>query len=176
MVVLTGSPHRKGSTALLAERFICGAEEAGHEVFRFDAAFGHVGPCLACNHCRSEAGRCVQRDAMDGIYPHLLEADCVVFVSPIYYHGMTAQVKAVVDRFYGIDAQLRSRSRKAVLIAAAADTDARVFESVQAEFEGNLRYLGWQEAGRILALACVDRAAVERTDFPEQAYQLGRGL
>ena len=44
ILVITGSAHKKGTTAVLTEQFIKGAEEAGHEVFRFDAAFHDVHP------------------------------------------------------------------------------------------------------------------------------------
>ena len=46
IVVLTGSPRKNGNSAYLAEQFIKGAEEKGHEVFRFDCAFKQVEPCL----------------------------------------------------------------------------------------------------------------------------------
>lgn len=51
IVVITGSPHKKGTSALLADEFIRGAKEAGHEVSRFDAAFENVHPCIGCNKC-----------------------------------------------------------------------------------------------------------------------------
>ena len=49
IVVLTSSPRKNGNSAYLAEQFIKGAEEKGHEVFRFDCAFKQVEPCRACN-------------------------------------------------------------------------------------------------------------------------------
>ena len=48
VLVITGSPHKNGTTAALAEQFIAGAKAAGHEVTRFDAAFKQVHPCIAC--------------------------------------------------------------------------------------------------------------------------------
>ena len=51
ITVITGSPHKNGTSALLADRFIKGAKEAGHNVFRFDSAFEQVKPCLGCDHC-----------------------------------------------------------------------------------------------------------------------------
>ena len=47
ILVITGSPHKKGTSALLADNFIAGALEAGHEVFRFDTIFQVTQPCLA---------------------------------------------------------------------------------------------------------------------------------
>ena len=51
IVVLTGSPHKNGATALLADNFIDGATRAGNTVFRFDAAFECVHPCIGCDTC-----------------------------------------------------------------------------------------------------------------------------
>jgi len=61
IVVLTGSPRKNGNSAYLAEQFIKGAEEKGHEVFRFDCAFKQVEPCRACNRCGMD-GPCIFND------------------------------------------------------------------------------------------------------------------
>ena len=92
IVVLTGSPHKKGTSALLADAFIAGAEAAGHSVTRFDCAFLHIGGCRGCDACRKSGGVCVQRDDMAEILPALIAADLVAFVSPIYYFGLSAQL------------------------------------------------------------------------------------
>ena len=44
VVIITGSAHKNGTTAYLTEQFINGAEEAGHEIFRFDAAYKEIHP------------------------------------------------------------------------------------------------------------------------------------
>lgn len=90
IVVITGSPHRHGTSALLADRFIQGAREAGHEIFRFDAAFQDLHPCLGCDRCRQGDKVCVWKDDMTGLNPHLLAADMIVFASPIYYYDWSA--------------------------------------------------------------------------------------
>lgn len=61
MVVITGSAHKNGTSACLTDNFIKGAEEAGYEVSRFDAAFKKVHPCLGCDHCYKTGGMCLQR-------------------------------------------------------------------------------------------------------------------
>ena len=61
IIVLTGSPRKNGNSAYLAEQFIKGAEEKGHEVFRFDCAFKQVEPCRACNRCGMD-GPCIFND------------------------------------------------------------------------------------------------------------------
>ena len=92
IAMLTGSAHRHGTTAALADRFQQGALDAGHEVYRFDAAFQEVHPCIGCDKCR-RTGECTfAADDMKLLNPHLLAADAVVFVSPIYYFAINAQL------------------------------------------------------------------------------------
>ena len=67
-----------------------------------------VNPCRGCNACEV-LGKCIQRDDMDFLYTKIVEADCIVFASPIYCLGICAEGKALVDR-----AQV-FRSRKYVL-------------------------------------------------------------
>ena len=174
IVTITSSPHRKGTTDVLASAFCRGAEEAGHEVFRFDAARERVQPCLACDACR-RTGACVQKDGMESLMPRLLEADGIAFVTPLYYYGMSAQLKAVIDRFYARNSDLAGKKRT-VLLSASYDAEDWTMAALERHYETILRYLGWEDAGRVLAVGCGDRAAIEQTDFPEQAYRLGKGL
>ena len=121
IVVLTGSPRKNGNSAYLAEQFIKGAEEQGHEVFRFDCAFRHVEPCRACNRCGMD-GPCIIDDDFLQLRPKLVEADMVVFATPMYYFGISAQMKRVIDRFYAINCQIKGAPKKAAFLMTYADT------------------------------------------------------
>ena len=100
VTVITGSSHKNGTSAMLADKFIEGAKEAGHEVFRFDAAFETVKPCLACEYCSSHNTECVHKDSMEKLNDKLIDADVVVFATPLYYYTVSAQLKAVMHRFH----------------------------------------------------------------------------
>ena len=175
ILVLTGSPHRKGTSALLADEFIRGAEQAGHEVRRFDTAFKQVGGCLACDKCRG-TGSCVQRDDFAALCPSLLEADLVAFVTPFYYFGMSAQLKRTVDRFYSVNDKLMEQRKQTVLLATCGDTDPRATDALEAHYDAVCRYLGWRDAGRVLAHGVDVRKEIEASDFPARAFALGAGL
>lgn len=84
IVVITGSAHKNGTQNCLAENFIKGASETGHEIYRFDAAFKNVHPCIGCDHCYKTGDGCVFKDDMMELNHKLIEADAVVFVSPIF--------------------------------------------------------------------------------------------
>lgn len=175
VLVITGSAHKEGTTAVLAEQFIKGAAEAGHEVWRFDAAFKKVHPCIACEKCHNTDMGCVFKDDMEELNPQLLASDVIVFVTPIYYYDMNAQLKAVIDRFYANDAALH-KNKNAVLMVAMADDTMESADGAIASFKGMTNFLEWDIAGILAGIDCGDVDALNRTDYPKQAYEMGKNL
>lgn len=171
MTVITGSPHKAGTSSLLADRFIEGAEKAGHTVFRFDAAFEDVHPCIGCDRCEMN-GPCIYKDGMDELHPQLEAADLVALVTPLYFWGMSAQLKAVVDRFYSNNGRLHAK-KKSVLMATAYDSNDWTMQALVAHYRTLVRYMGWEDAGMVLAVGCGARSDIERSPFPEEAHRLG---
>lgn len=175
ILVITGSPHKHGTSALLADKFIQGAEEAGHEVFRFDAAFKDIHPCMACRRCRTTDLGCVFKDDIEELNPHLLEADAVVFASPIYYYDWTAQLKLAIDRFYANGPALRVPKKSALLLTMEDDT-MRSASGAILSYEGMMHFLKWEQVGVISALSCGSLEDMEKTEYPQQAYELGKNM
>ncbi|EHJ02241.1 NADPH-dependent FMN reductase [Clostridium sp. DL-VIII] len=176
VTVITGSPRKFGTSTLLADKFIKGAKEAGHEIFRFDAAFEGVHPCTSCNKCEHGDKPCVFQDSMAKLYPHLIDADLIAFVTPLYFFGVSSQIKMAIDRFHGINNQLKGADKKAILMVTAAGKEEHVMNGVVGSYNETLRYLQWQDCGIVLANGCNEREAIEKTNYPEQAYQLGKKL
>ena len=83
IAVLKGSPNVNGSSNMLADNFIKGAKEAGHEIVEIDAAHADISPCIGCVHCGYE-GECVLSDDMDEFRKEILKSDMLVFVTPLY--------------------------------------------------------------------------------------------
>ena len=175
ILLISGSPHKAGTTSVLIKAFSKGAESAGHEVYHFNAWEKEVHPCIACEKCHSAVSACVFRDAFDEIRDMLIEADAVVFASPIYYYGLTAQLKAVIDRFYGIDEQLQT-AKKTALLLACGDNTMESAECAASPFYGMVDYLGWEIADVIAAKGCYTAEDVVNTEYPDQAYELGRTM
>jgi len=173
ITVITGSPRKAGTSSLLAEEFIRGAKEAGHEVFRFDAAFEKVAPCVACDRCQADGAKCVQNDSMEKLNPELLASDYIVFITPLYYFGMSAQLKLVIDRFYANTSKLEN-GKKTILLAAAHDDEDWTMQALVENYKAIIRYMKWEDKGIILATGCNSRSDIEKTDFPAQAYQMGK--
>lgn len=174
ILVLTGSPRKNGNSATLADNFIKGAEEAGHTVVRFDAAFKKVHPCIACNKCGMD-GPCIFKDDFEFVRENIVDADAVVFATPMYYFGISAQLKAVIDRFYAINGKIH-RPKKAVLLMTYANSAASEAEPIKKHYKVLLNYLGWQDAGQVIASGVWPVGAIKNTDYPQKAYELGKRI
>ncbi len=175
IVVIKGSPHKKGSSNMLAEQFIKGAREVGHTIIEMDAAHMDMHPCLGCEHCGMN-GECVQKDDNRLIRDALLSSDMVVFVTPIYYFGMSAQLKMVIDRFYSYTTRLSGKGLKAALIAAAWDSGDDVMPYTAEHYKKLCRYMNFENVGMILGTGCGSPAMTKNTSHMQAAYELGKSI
>lgn len=175
ILVLKSSPHQKGSSNLLADEFIRGAKENGHDIVVYDAARADLHPCLGCDHC-GMSGPCCQKDDMAEIRGEVLKSDMAVFVTPLYYFGMSAQLKMVIDRFYSFNGKLTARHLKSVLISAAWNDDDWTMTDLKNHYLTLCRYLNFDNQGMILGTGCGTISMTKRTNFPVQAYELGKRL
>lgn len=174
ILVITGSPRKNGNSNFLAAEFMRGAKEKGHDVYCFDAAHSEVHPCIACDKCRMD-GPCVFNDDFLKAREHIIAADMVVFATPMYYFGVSAQLKTVIDRFYAINGQIH-KPKKAALLMTYADTGAAKAGPIDCHYDVLIKYLGWQNAGKIIAPGVWPEGAIKATPYPRQAYELGKSL
>ena len=176
IVVINSSPHPKNeSTSIyLSERFTEGAESAGHEVFTFDAANESTHPCRGCDKCHMD-GPCVWQDDIDQkLMPKMLEADLLVLVTPLYYYGMSAQLKTIVDRFYSRTGKLHGK--KSILMATAYNSADWTMSALVNHYDILVRYMEWNDVGKVLGVGCGARSLVEKSEFGDQAYKIGANL
>lgn len=160
---------------MLADQFIKGAQEAGHEILELDAAHMDIHPCLGCGSCGMN-GDCVQKDDIRQIRDALLASDMAVFVTPVYYFGMSAQLKTVIDRFYSYTVKLSGKHLKTALIAAAWDRDADVMPYLVSHYEKICRYMHFEDCGKILGTGCGTPEMTRNSVYMEKAFRLGRSL
>ena len=175
IIVLMGSPNPKGSTSILVEEFRRGAEEGGHAVKVIDVCHADVHPCIGCVRCGYE-GPCVQKDDVEAIRRKLLDADMVVFATPLYYYGMTAQLKTVIDRFCAYNSSLNSCHLKSALLTVAWNADDWTFEALEAHYKTLVRYINFEDKGMVLGYGCGTPSMTQRSKYPQEAYRLGKSL
>lgn len=177
LLMVYGSPHKNGTTKALADAFLSGVDLRKYTVQEIRIADKNIGPCMACEFCKSHDGVCVRRDDMNALYPLLLDADLVVFVTPLYYFGFSAQMKTFIDRFYAVNGQLRVQTRKkAILLTAGGGKEEWIMDGILANYNTMLRYLHWESLGAVCALGCHVKMHLEDTDYPDAARKLGASL
>lgn len=176
ITVLTGSPRKNGTSNYMADEFICGAKENGHEIYRFDSAHADIKNCLGCNACAMGSKPYIHKDDFVGLREHLLDSDVIAFVTPIYYFEMTSTIKKVIDRFYSIDPILREKKNKSVLISVQHSPVAEVKDVLNNNYQAILNWLNIENVGIINAIGIESVEHLKTTSYPTQAYELGKSL
>ena len=180
VVVLLGSPRKKGNSAILANRIIKGAQEAGAEVETFYLNGMNIRPCQGCYACQKKDSKgCVQDDDMQKIYPKLVEADAWVIASPVYWFTMSAQTKLFMDRCLALLAYGAQAFRKKVAIAMSyGDTDPFRSGCINAlrTFQDSFHYVGAKIVGMVYGSAMEAGQIESQPALLEEAEKLGQKL
>ena len=151
IVVITGSPRKNGNSFAMTDAFIRAAQEKGHTVTRFDAAFRKVGGCHACETCYKTGKACSFDDDFNAIAPAILEADALVFTMPVYWYSIPAQIKGVIDRIYSMVVGGKDISGKeCALIACCEEDDLAVLDGVRIPMERTAALNKWKMVGEVL--------------------------
>lgn len=94
---LCTSPRVGGNSEVLADEFIKGASEAGHEIEKICLHDKKIEFCRGCLSCQ-KTGKCIIHDDVEAMIGKLRRADAVVFATPIYFYEMSGQMKTLLDR------------------------------------------------------------------------------
>lgn len=175
IVVLTGSPRVNGVSNYLAERFIEGASTKGHDIFRFDAGLTEdIHSCTGCDVCGMN-GPCQFKDVIEReVTPRLVACDLLVLVTPIYFAGVSGQLKTCIDRFYSRTGRIGGKA--SMFLVASDENNKRDVLAIQKYYATLASYMGWQNKGVLVATGCSDRASESAKNYGEEAFNLGRGL
>ncbi len=184
VIGLAGSPRRGANTERLLDTFLAGAEQAGGHTEKIVISELGLTACAACEVCTQD-GKCVIPDDFQGLNDKLIAADVITLASPVYFAGLPAQVKAVIDRGQcqwarkfllrqplPRTANGRSR-RRGILISAAAGqkTDFAGMRKTVQYFFNVYETAYWDE----LLVPGVDTCGeIDRyPDLIQEAYELG---
>ena len=100
----------------------------------------------------------------------------MVFVTPLYYYGMSAQLKTLIDRFCAFNSSIQRKHMKSAMLAAAWNSDNWTFEALEAHYQTLVRYLDLRDMGAVWGRGCGSPSMTKRSQYPQQAYALGRDL
>lgn len=188
ILVVQGGGRPGGNTAQLAEQFVKGAREAGHQVETVSLLKNPVNGCIGCNACRY-GKPCVQPDSFHEMVPKIKAADLIVFASPLYFWTVSAKIKAFIERFYCIAQEdpnpplgryEKYPVRDCALLVTAADNFFWTFEQVTSYYQFALiNYIGFRDKGMLLAGGCGatnGKPQIDKTNHLKAAYEFGKNM
>lgn len=173
ITVITGSPRKKGNSFAMTESFIKEAEKLGHTIQRFDAVFMNIGGCHACNTCFKTGKACSFDDDFNVIAPAILDSDAIVYVTPVFWYSIPAQIKGVIDRIYSLVVGGKDfAGKKCGLITCCEEHDVTVMDGVRIPIERSAALLKWGMVGEVLIPGVLNEGDISNTDGCEQAKML----
>jgi len=184
VLILIGSPRKKGSTAILAMEADRGLRELGiktETVFLNDLK---IKGCQACYWCKkNDVADCAVKDDMQTLHQLMKECDGMIVASPIYFGGVTAQTKAWLDRMFpyiGMNLTPKMPAGKKVsFIFTQNQPDARLFQGGIDSFMYAVGLSGLVVKDHMIAYdldAGVKPSVEEKKEFMDQAYRIGKNL
>src|SRR4030042_3150307 len=181
VLVILGSPRKKGNSSALAARIARGAKSAGAEV---ETVFRHglkISPCRGCDTCQKDDSKgCAIKDDMQEIYPKLIKADAWVIASPVYWFTMSAQTKTFMDRCYALPAYAKNpfAGKRIAIAMSYGDVDPIKSGCVNAlrTFQNAYRYTGSKIVGMVYGSAMKAGEIADNKALMQEAEELGKRL
>lgn len=178
IVILNGSPRKKGNTSILVKAFREGAESAGHSVTEFFLNDMSIHGCKGCfgGHSSRECP-CVQQDDMNQIYQAVKACDVVVMATPLYYWNMSGQLRTAIDRLFALEEGdgnlLRGHGRASALLMAA---EGNGFDDVVLYYDHLLEHLQWKNLGKVLCGGVMNIGDIVGRPEISEACELGKSI
>ena len=166
------SPRKGGNTEILVQQVLAIAKDLGADSELDFIADKNIAPCDGCESC-IVTGKCKVKDDMQGIYPKLMESDGIVFGTPVYYWGMTAQAKTLIDRtfIFRTDRPLKNKIAGLVIVARQ--------RGISQTFSALTNYCYIQKmyvAGGVAAYADKKGDVRQNKEAIDEAKELGRNI
>lgn len=140
VIGISASPRLNGNSDLLLRQALAGAKSAGAQTEYLRLADFKIAPCIECNSCY-KTGRCVVKDDYQIISAKILDADRLIFATPIFFMAVSAQAKALIDRCQCLWAQkyvlkkplitTAGRDRRAMVIAVGGSKSKKMFDCIR---------------------------------------------
>lgn len=174
VLILSASPRKQGNSDILCDEFALGAREAGHEVEKVRIAEKNIGYCRGCYACK-DTGICAMKDDMAELLQKMIDADVIVFASPVYFYSVDAQLKAVIDRT--VARWLEVKNKEFYYIVTAADKEKESAETTLACLRGYADCVeDAKEMGVIYGMGAYEKGEILNTPAMLQAREMGRGV
>ncbi|MDO9333595.1 MAG: flavodoxin family protein [Dehalococcoidales bacterium] len=185
VLAIAGSPRRQGNTDLLLAELLKGAASKGAEVEAVFLQNLKFSTCVHCDSCLKE-GKCRIQDDMQKIYDKLAEADVIVLASPVQFAGITAPLKAMIDRCQCLWARKYvlkipplspMKNRRGFFLSVSGTRLKNMFEPSLAVVKTLFHVINVDYAGELLVSGVDEKGAIlKHPEALQQAFQWGQKL
>ncbi len=174
MMAVYGSPRHFGNSTFLGKEFIAEVErqDPTAAIVETELQKLHIGGCMGCDTCRKNGGKCIQKDDMQPLYSRYEAADTIVYTTPVYWWGISAQLKLFLDRLYALGMEPHNGKKLYVIAVGADDVEGIQYELIRKQFVEICDYCGIDFAGYLPVSADDDHPAKEN----KTAVQAARAL
>ena len=168
IITILGSPRKKGNTAKVLSMFEDKVEKS-HEIERVNITQYKVGGCLGCYKCKEKSSEpgCVQKDDALTIFEKMIQADVIVYASPLYCWSFTSQIKPLIDRHFCLvsgdgtpDHDSLLKGKPAALLVTCAGPIEGNCDAIQSIFAGIADYLKLTSKGNYILPFCTTPDAI----------------
>ena len=175
ILIISSSPRKGGNSDMLCDEFAKGAKKNGNTVEKIFLKDYNIHYCTGCGFCVGNKGQCSQKDDMELIKNKMIQADVIVFATPIYFYTMCGQMKTFIDRlcyFYTL-----LPNKEFYYIMTAADTNKAAMERAIIEFGGLLCCMeNATEKGVVYGTGVWEKGAVEGKAVMKEAFEMGASI
>lgn len=186
VLVVLGSPRKKGNSQTLVEKVLAGVEESilCNVEFIYLHGLKDLNPCMGCGGCE-KTGMCVIKDDMIELYEKIDSADLLFLVTPVYFYGPSAQLKIFIDRCqarwsrkYLLKERVRQgENRKGYLLATAATKGPKVFDACILVAKSYFDTVDIEYGGELVVRSVDERGALKNSeDEIAKATKFGRDI
>lgn len=176
IVIISGSPVINGNTDILVQAFADGIDRTKNTVEIISVVGKNINGCIGCDCCFTDAKHdCVIKDDMKGVYASLADADVIVAATPLYFYGVSSQLKSLIDRLHN---PIRNsfKVKKLVLLAVGADTKKEVFDSLVTAYKAVLKYFSLENGGIITVNGMKNKGDIRKDAALDAARELASSL
>ncbi|MBU3836950.1 MAG: flavodoxin family protein [Candidatus Phocaeicola faecigallinarum] len=175
-VIVISTSLRAGSNSdMLADKFIEGALKSGNDVEKISLIDKDIRFCRGCLACQ-KLGKCVINDDVNDIMQKVLNADVIVWATPIYYYEMSGQMKVLIDRMNAMYA-LDYKFRDVYMLCTAAEIESGTPERAINGLGGWIEcYPESRLAGTLFCGGVDAPRTIEGNDKLQEAYELGMSV
>jgi len=181
VLILLGSPRKKGNSTLLAAEAAKGAKAAGADVETVYLQGLDIKACTGCNACQKKNAKgCVIHDGMRDLYPRLEAADALLLATPVYWFTMSAQMKLWLDRCYALATPsghaFAGKKVGVVMAYGAPDVFSSGGVNALRTFQDAFTFIGAKIVGMVYGTAWEAGDVKKNRALLKEARELGKAL